>query len=185
MQSPSSTSCKHIWSLFLTFTFLGLLLIVSACARIPNTIPFGYEDIVKDPAKASSAARVDYPIVYVVNPDDTSILIRVTKNGERFWIFEGEFWDQGFLKPVIIWHRFGLIAHGVENAICRTSWTTLSADVETEGCDLVGGATLNDYLSKPLIGILDYLVGDDNKPADDATATGGVTRLYYLIPDEK
>ena len=189
MRSRSSCSHKHVWSLVLRSTLLGLLLAASACSRIPNTIPYGYGDVFhKLPARSSTAARVDYPIVYIVDPAAKSIPFLVSKNGERFWrLWDEEFNEQRLWKPVA-WYRVAVVADKAPEAICSTDWVKPDASKdETEiPCTLAEG-TLHDYLSKPLVGILDYWVGDvdgdeNKKPAKDANATGEVDRLYFLIP---
>jgi len=186
MGSHLSFISKHLWSLFLSCTFLGLLLIVSACARIPNTIPSGYGDIFKDPARSSTAARVDYPLVRMVDPNDKSLKILVTKNGERFWVWERDYWDKKLWKP-ITWYQFSLIEHGSTDAICYTK-EPIKPGTEDEmeiPCEFTSG-TANDYLSKPLFGTIDYGVGgDENKPPEEKDqSSGGVSRLYYLIPKQ-
>src|SRR3989442_9663767 len=117
MGSHSSSTRKHLRSLFLSCTFFGLLLIVSACARIPNTIAPGFEKIFKDEARSAKAARVDYPQIQMVDPTDKSVKVLVTKMGERFWVWESEYWDQKLWNPVT-WYQFSLIEHGRPNAIC-------------------------------------------------------------------
>jgi hypothetical protein len=189
MQSRSLVGHKQVWSPVLKTTFLSLLIVASACSRMPNTIPDGYEQVFnKNPAWASTAARVDYPIIYTVNPDDTFVPFRVTKNGERFWFL----WDREFLElrlwKSITWYRVAVVADGEPEAICHTEWLKpdSSQNVTEIPCKLSKG-TLRRYLSKPLIGFLDYWVGDvdgdeNKKPAKDASATGVVDRVYYLIP---
>ena len=168
MRSRSSHTRKHFWRLLLSCTFLAPLLVVSACARIPSTIPYGYGDIFKDPARSSTAARVDYPIVLTVDPKDRFVKILVTKNGERFWVWEHDYWDKKLWKPVT-WYKIGLIAHGKTDAICYTKEPVKpgTEDVMEIPCEFTSG-TANDYLSKPLFGILDYWVGgNENKPPSE------------------
>ena len=185
MGRHSSFTRKHLWPLFLSCTFLSLLLIVSACARIPNTIPHGYGSIFKDPARSSTAARVDYPIVHMVDPNDKSVKVLVTKNGERFWVWEHDYWDRKLWKP-ITWYQIGMIAHGVPDAICYTKPINPGTeDMKEIPCEFTSG-TANDYLSKPLFGTLNYWVGGDENipPGENDQASGGVERLYYLIPKQ-
>ena len=195
MQSRSSSSRKDTWSLFLSYTLLGILLSVSACARIPNMVPDGYEYIVKYPAIASTLAQLDYPIVAEAKltkndqeglDNPSSIGIHVTKNGERVWIFQGKYWSQELYKPITK-VRFSLIGDGVTNAICTGVLKELEGDVTSVPCtsyiyhDLQQPFMVNEHLCKFLIGMLDYWVGahGENDPA-----TGTLTRPYVLIPDK-
>ena len=165
---------------------MGLLLIVPACARIPNTIPSGYGKIFEDPARSSTAARVDYPIVLTVDPNDKSIKFLVTKNGERFWVWEHDYWNKKLWKP-ITWYQISLIEHGKTDAICYTKKPIKPGTEDVMGipCEFTSG-TAYDHLSKPLFGTLDYWVGGDenNPPGEEDQSSEGVVRLYYLIPNE-
>jgi len=160
--------------------FLGLLVVImSACIRIPNQVPDGYGEIFdKSPARASTAARVDYPIVQIVGKDDPSINFRVTKTGERFWFWEDPFWDQ-FMKPITL-YRISLIARGVPDAICDTGWIEPDpGDVTRIPCEF----HVQGYTGIPLIAMLDYWqdFNKKNPPGEKDTPSGQVDRLYYLI----
>lgn len=157
---------------------LGLLLIiVSACSRKPNLIPYGYEKIFEFPAISSSVAKIDYPIVYVVDPATNSITFRVKKEGERVWLWHGEFWTS--IKS----YQIGLIKKGDGDSICETAQTAPDAqkDVTEIRCDFPTGKTAKDYQDKALAALLNYYV-DDPKP--NVPPTGTVSRIYYLIPME-
>jgi hypothetical protein len=184
MRSSSLPGEEYLCAVAWKATVLALLVVASGCGRIPNTIPFGYEGTFKDAARASTAARVDYPIVYSVAQDAPSIPIRVTKNGERFWVHEKEYWEQKLWKS-ITWYRFSLTAFGVENAICETGPITPGSDDVLEvRCNFTNNTTANDYKAKPLNGTLDYWVGGDETTPPDVERvppTGSVERLYYLI----
>jgi hypothetical protein len=183
MQHCSSSSPHKAWSL-LRYTSLGLLLIiVSACHRAPNLIPAGYEETFTDKARASTAARVDYPVIVLVDRKDTYITFRVTKNGERTWFWEDGYWDlPSWWKP-FTWYRIGLIREGEEKPLCN-KWTTpnTTVDVTEVRCDF----DVNSHLSIPLLGLLFYAVGSDEKypPADNDPTNGVVSRIYYLMPRE-
>jgi len=195
MQTRSSPSCKHIWSLLLSYTLLGLLLTVSACVRIPATIP---GDFPVSPAISSSIVRYDFARVVAVDQPEgytdldnaSSIGIRVTRNGERFWILEPEFWNQKLWKPLTA-YRFSLIENGVENAICTTGLKQFEADVKDVPCTgytyhaFTQKFIVNDHLAKPLIGMLDYWVGGDetNPSGEEQSPTGVVASIFYLISD--
>jgi hypothetical protein len=164
-------------------TFLWLILIsCSACVRYPNTIPDGYGDIFTDDARSSTVARVDYPIVINLNPAEESIGFRVTKKGENFWFWNGEFWDKPFLKGVN-WYRVSLLAAGEPDPICISDLTKAGdAEVITIPCKF----TIKNYLSKPLIGMLDFWTTGNNDipPAPNDAPLGVVDRVYYLIPNQ-
>lgn len=199
MQPRSSSSRKDIWSLFLSYTLLGILLSVSGCARALNTVPDGYIGLInKHPFVASTMAQFDYAVVVEPNPYDpagldnpSSIGIHVTKYGERYWIFDSEYWDQELWKP-ITWYRFSLIEDGVTNAICTTGLLKqLEGDVWSVPCTSYTYHTfkqsfmVNDHRCKNLIGMLDYWVGGNAKdpPEGNVPATATVTRPYYIIID--
>lgn len=179
MRGSPSSSRKNMWSLF-TYTSLGLVLItVSACHRQANLIPVGYEGVFDDKARASTAARVDYPIV-VTNPTKYNYF-RVTKNGERNWFWEGEFWgDQvSWWDWSPTWYRVILTMSGMDKPICISNWTPRTSEPQEIRCDF----NANDYLSKPLLAMLLYKMGGDDKnpPADNDLTIGVVPRYYYLI----
>ena len=189
MRSRSLFNHGHIWPIALRSTSLSLLIVASACSRMPNTVPYGYADVFQQtPARASTAARVDYPIVYIVNPNATSVPFLVSKSGERMWFWDKEYREQQLWKSVT-WYRVALIAQGVPDAICYSDWVKPHSTKDTTQipCTLSNNATVKNYLAKPLIGMLDYWVGDvdgdDNKkPETEASATGVVDRVFFLIP---
>ncbi len=183
MRSRSSFTRINVWCL-LRYTSLGLILIaVSACHRGANLIPYGYEDVFHhDPERSSTAARVDYPIV-VTDPSKYTTF-RVTKHGVRTW-----FWD--FEKFFIVdqqswwdwsptWYRIILTMDGREKPICITEWKARTEEPQEVPCDF----TVNAYLSKPLLAMLFYKMGGDEKnpPADKDLTIGVLPRYYYLIP---
>ena len=181
MRSRSSSTCINVWCL-LEYTSLVLILIaVSACHRGANLIPFGYEGLYDDPVRASTVARVDYPIV-VTDPGKYTTF-RVTKNGERMWFWELEkffgnqnsWWDW---SPT--WYRIILTMDGMEEPICITKWTARTEEPQEVVCDF----NATGYLSRPLLAMLFYKMGGDGKtpPADDDLTIGILPRYYYLIP---
>ena len=191
MRSRSLFNHRCIRSIVLRSACLSLLIVASACWRMPNTIPPGYDDVFqKTPARASTAAMVDYPIVYMMKPDATSVPFLVSKTGERVWFWQKEFREQQLWKSVT-WYRVALIAQGVPEAICYTEWVEPDSSKDTTkiDCKLTKNATVKDYFSKPLIGMLDYWVGDvdgeNKKPEDTASPTAVVDRVFVLIPNSE
>lgn len=163
-------------------TFLGLVIIsCSACIRYPNTIPDGYGEIFNDDARSSTVARVDYPIVVHVNPNEDKIGFRVTKKGENFWFWNGQFWEKPFLKSVN-WYRVSLLAAGEPDPVCITNFTKAG---DTEVIIVPCKFSIKDYLSKPLVGMLDFWAtgNDNNPPHEEESPLGVVDRVYYLIPN--
>jgi hypothetical protein len=185
MQHSSSSSRHKVWSL-LRYTSLGLLLIiVSACHRAANLVPVGYEAMFSDHIIASTAARVDYPLVVPDVPahgHDFELKFRVTKSGVRTWFWEDGFWDLPSGWKPFTWYRIGLIGDGEPEPICIASWTAAGTDDVMEiPCKFkvkVG------HFSKTLIALLFFGVGgnEKNPPADDDPTNGVVSRIVYLIP---
>lgn len=159
---------------------LGLLLLVSACSRKPNLIPYGYDEIFDEPKIASSIAKIDYPILYTVDPKVPYINFRVKKQGERVWFWEGQYWSH------VNWYQIAMIKHGDGDAICETVLKTpdTKCDVTEIQCDFPKNTTAKDYLNKPLAALLHYYVGGqkDIPPGNDDQPTGTESRIYYLIP---
>jgi len=182
MQHSSSSSRHKVWSL-LRYTSLGLLLIiVSACHRAANLIPAGYEGVFNDQAQASTAARVDYPVLVTVGPGDKYITFRVTKNGVRTWFWEDGYWELPSGWKPFTWYRIGLLSDEEQKPICITKWTRPDPDDVTEiPCEF----NINAYLSKTLVALLFFGVGGDEKnpPADNDLTNGVVSRIYYIIPN--
>jgi hypothetical protein len=182
MQIPLTLCQSRVWSL-LIYTCLGFLVItVSACHREVNLIPYGYEGVFDDEARASTAARVDYSIV-VTDPSKYNTF-RVSKNGERTWFWQYKFWrdqQQSSWDWSPTWYRLVLQSDGMENPICKTAWEQ-KMDQEPQEVQCNFDAT--GYLSKPLLAMLFYKMGGDEKkpPLDDDTKVGVVARYYYLIP---
>lgn len=181
MRNRSSYSHDNVRYL-LRYALLGLLVvIVSACHRGANEIPVGYEGVFNDPARASTAARVDYPIV-VTNPAKFNTF-RVTKNGERTWFWEIEkFWgdQQSWWNWSPTWYRIILTMDGMEKPICDTQWQANSNEPQEIYCKF----DAKDYLYRPLLAILFYKMGGDEKnpPLDDDLTVGVVPRFYYYVP---
>jgi hypothetical protein len=161
---------------------LGLILIVSACSRKPNLIPYGYEKVFEEPYIASSIAKIDYPVLYPVDPKVQSINFRVQKQGERVWFWHGQFWS------AVNWYQIAMIKHGDRDAICETvpQNPDIKSDVTTIQCNFPEKTTAKDYMNKPLAVLLHYYVGGQKEtmPGKDDQPTGTVSRVYYLIPDE-
>lgn len=181
MRHSSSSKRHKVWSLLRYITLGLLLIIVSACHRAANLIPAGYGDVFNDAARASTAARIDYPIIYAAGKSDTSITFRVTKYGERTW-----FWQEGYWKLPPWWksfrgYRIGLINDEDDKPICITPWTR--PDPEHEVTEIPCRFNIKPYLSKPLAAVLFYGVGGDEShfPADDDLQNGVVSRMYYII----
>lgn len=187
--SPSLLSRKNVWILS-WYTSLALLLIfVSGCTRHQDMTPDGYGAIFKDPARSSTASRVDFPIVLTLDERDTSISFNVTKDGERVWFWNDSFWRQPFWTSPT-WYRISLMDARTFGTICLTDWAK-PADNGPETkipCKLKDkngkDATVKDHAAKPLIATLDYWVGGDElkPPGDDVLPTDEVARIYYFIP---
>lgn len=185
MQNPLF-SIRHKVHSLLTFTALSVLLIAaSACHRAPNLIPYGYDDAFKDAARASTAARVDYPIVVTPNPNDPNAKVdtfRVTKNGERTWFWQDGFWDEPSSGSSNIWYRVHVIYQKEKKLLCSSVWVKPNpkGDVTEITCAL----DFNSYLAKPLLTILVYGLGADETkpPPDDDVKHGILPRTYYFIP---
>ena len=181
MRSRSSSRRINVWCL-LRYTSLGLILIaISACHRGANLIPYGYEGVFDDDARASTAARVDYSIV-VTDPSKYTTF-RVTPNGERTWFWKTKFWDQdqqSWWDWSPTWYRIALTMDGMENPICITDWKARAEEPQEIPCDF----NANGYFSKPLLATLFYKMGGDKKnpPADNDLTIGVLPRYYYLIP---
>jgi len=180
MRHSSSSSRHKVWSL-LRYTSLGLLLIiVSACHRSANLAPAGYEALFSDRIIASTVARVDYPVLVTVGTGDKYITFRVTKNGVRTWFWEDGYWELPSGWKPFTWYRVGLISDG--EAICIAPWTKASTDDVMEiPCKFKVNV---GYFSKPLVALLFFGVGGDEKnpPADDDLTNGVMSRILYLIP---
>ena len=152
---------------------------ISGCATKANLIPAGYIGMFTDSTKSKKVARVDYPIVNAVDPtldpiDASQIKILWTKNGEIIWT--KPFWN------TITWWRFALIDQGAPvdtPALCYTQWAQAPSQEITEvPCNF----KVTDYFAMPLIGILDYRLGGDEKnPPGENEAPDGVARLYYIV----
>lgn len=180
MRRHTATVLTVGWS-SLRYTVIGLILVSSsACIRNPNLIPDGYGEIFKDDARSAQAARVDYPVVANVDQAATSVNFRVTKKGERHWIWSDEYGKRPFLKK-LNWYRVTLLAPGVDAPICVTNWTRPG---EANEIELPCMFPVRDQLSKPLLAMLDFWATDDNDnpPGPDVSSLGVVDRLYYLIP---
>jgi hypothetical protein len=162
-------------------------------------VPDGYIGYsIKHPSIAATLAELDYPIVVEHNSKnpgrldtDSSVGIHLTPYGERYWIFEPEFWHL-FWQP-ITWYRFSLIEDGVPKAICTTGLKQLGeGDVWSVPCksytyhDFQLPFVVDKHVCKSLIGMLDYWVGGNDKdpPGEDVPADYTVTRPYYLIPEK-
>ena len=179
MESHPSNNHRNRICFAFNCACLCLLVFVSACSRKPNLIPYGYEDIEADEARESSVARVDYPIVHLVDPNAATIQFRVSKNGERMWIWSGDFWREPMWNPPK-WYRVNLITPGDSQALCN-SWQQPDGkgDITLVPCNL----TVNGKLGKPMIAILDYWL-DEKKPTDTSPPTGTLSRVYYLISEQ-
>jgi hypothetical protein len=181
MRQRSSTVYPDLLFLLRAIWLGSVIIFCSACVRNPNTIPDGYQEIFTDDARSSTAARVDYPIVLHISPAAESINFRVTKKGERFWVWNARFWDRPFLKRAN-WYRLSLIAAGEPDPVCITDLTRAGdTEVMTVPCRF----PITNYLSKPLVGMLDFWAtgNDNNPPNEEEPALGVVDRLYYLIPN--
>ncbi len=169
---PLSTR-EIVWSL-LRCTLLVPILFTFGCANKLNLIPEGKYGVfdVNHPIRSILAAEVDYPIVVSVPSGAKTFPIFWTKKGEATWY---PFWVS------VTWWRFGLVAEGVEKALCYTDWKPVSTenmDATEFPCDI----NVDQYLATPLIGMLDFRFGGDtNTPPGDDEATDGVARLYFLI----
>lgn len=182
MRFNSSTSSKSAWTL-LKYTVLSLVLLVSACSRKPNLIPYGFGEVFKDPARASTAARVDYPLLYTMDPTATYITFRVTEYGERSWFWEKEFWYRP-LWDAIKWYQIALLKQALGPAICSPDPTPpdTKTDVTEIQCKFAKG-TAGDYFDTPLTVLLNYYAdGQEKAPGDEDTPTGTVSRVLYVIP---
>lgn len=197
MRYSSSTSSNSTWTTSLKYTALILMILVSGCARKANLIPFGFGEVFDDPARASSAARVDYHLLYTMQPKDPSITFRVTENGERVWPFhlafwkgEGfvnhEFWDRPFWKS-IKWYQVSLFTPGPGDAICVTDpkHPDSKTDVTEIKCKFAKG-TAGDYFDRPLIALLEYYGNgqEDTPPGKDEVPTQALGRTLFIIPDK-
>ena len=169
---------KHVGAV-LGCMILVPIFIISGCANKPNLIPYGYSGVFKDPERSEVAARVDYPIVYAVDPalepiDANQIMILWTNKGEIIW--NKPFWNK------ITWWRFALIAEREPvgaPALCYTTWAqALSEDLTEVPCKF----KVMNHVAVPLIGMLDYRLGGDEKnPPGENEAPDGVARLYYIV----
>ena len=170
----------------LQYNFLVLVLLtVSACGRMPNLIPHGYGDVFDDSARASTAARVDYPIVVSPNPNDPQAnvnIFRVTRFGERLWIWDDGYGYKGlpslFRPPK--WYRLDMYYHA--QRLCTSEWVRPST--ETDVTSVTCQFDVSNYYSKPILGLLIYSMHDDgnNPPPDTDDRAGVLSRTYYFIP---
>lgn len=168
-----------------------MLLAVSGCfGRMPNLIPYGYGDVFDDSARASTAARVDYPIVVSPNPNDPSANVntfRVTKNGERIWWPLDERYGFKNLPSLFRppkWYRLDMIYHKANKRLCSSGWVQPEKDSEVTpvSCPF----DVSNYYSKPILGLLYYSMHDDgdNPPLDDDERSGVLSRIYYFISND-
>jgi hypothetical protein len=162
------------------YTLLGfLLLMATACHRAANLIPYGYEGVFDDDARASQAARVDYPIV-VTDPTKYNTF-RVTEKGERNWFWHRKFWNdqQSWWDRTTTWYRIFVSMDNMEQPICITDWIRYATTVQEIPCPFAP----DGYLAKPLLVTLLYKMGGDEQrpPADDDITVGAIPRFYYLI----
>ncbi|PYV81415.1 MAG: hypothetical protein DMG05_30035 [Acidobacteria bacterium] len=186
MQHSSSSSRHKVLSL-LRYISLGLLLIiVSACHRAANLVPAGYEAVFSDHIIASTAARLDYPLIIPAHENDHEIKFLVSKSGVRTWFWEDGFWDLPSGWKPFTWYRIGLISDG--KLICHADWTPVHTDDPMKKddpkeitCTLKG--KVNDYYDKPLVALLFFGVnGDEKKPPEyDDVTNGVVSRTLYLV----
>ena len=185
MESRLSSNRNSIVSLLRYTILISIILSVSACGRMPNLIPYGYGDVFDDSARASTAARVDYPIVVSPNPNDPQAnvnLFRVTRYGERLWIWDDGYGYKGlpslFRPPK--WYRLDM--YYSDQRLCTSEWVRPSteADVTPVTCHF----NVSNYYSKPILGLLIYSMHDDgnNLPPVDDERSGTLSRTYYFIP---
>jgi hypothetical protein len=181
MATRSSFAFDNLLSLS-RYTLLGLLLLMtSACHRGANLIPWGYEGVFNDDARASQAARVDYPVV-VTDPTKYTIF-RVTEKGERIWFYEMRFWkdEQSWWDFSPSWYRIFVQVDNLETPLCVSPWIARTQEIqEIDRCTF----TATDYLAKPLAVTLLYKLGGDAQqpPADTDVKVGVVSRYFYLFP---
>jgi len=170
------TTCRKDLLSLVRYTTLafGLIILVTGCSRKPNLIPFGYEKVFEFPAAASSVAKIDYPVLYIVDPSAQSITLRVMADGERVWFWEREFWTS------VREYQIAVIKHGDGDAICETLRKEPDPNhkVTEVTCDF-GSHTAKDYLNIPLAALLHYY-GENNNDQP----TGTLSRVYYLVPKE-
>ena len=151
---------------------------ISGCANKGNLIPSGNEEMFADSYKGKKIADLDYPLNYAADPaldpiDASQITIRWTKNGEIIWT--KPFWNK------ITWWRFALIDQGAPvgtPALCYTQWAEAPSQEITEvPCKF----KVMNYLAMPLIGMLDFRFGgDDKNPPGENEVHDGVARLYFI-----
>jgi len=180
MPRSSSFGLNNLWALS-KCTLVGLLLLMAiACHRDANLIPYGYEGVFDDDARASQAARVDYPVV-VTDPTKYTIF-RATEKGERTWFWHRKFWgdQKSWLDRTTTWYRIFVSMDTMENPVCKTDWIRRTEEVQEIPCTFMP----DSYLAKPLVVMLLFKMGGDEQtpPADDDVKVGAVTRYYYLIP---
>lgn len=164
----------------------GLLLclvclpVLSACHRGANLIPYGFEGAFDDPARGSTASRVDYSIV-VTDPAKYNFFL-VSKHGERTWFWQRQFWNdsESWWNWSPNWYRVMLTIDEMEQPICDTKW---HARGETEPQEIPCVFDASKYIAKPLLAMLFYKMGGpkDTPPEDNDMTVGVVPRYYFLI----